>query len=468
MNNPILVFTNWVWGYPMLVFLVGGGIFLSFRYRFIQFRKLGFILKNTIGKAFKGDGKTGKDHISGYKAVTGALASTLGAGNIVGTALAIGYGGPGGVFWLWLTGLFACVLKYSEVVLGMKYREKNKDGEWVGGPQYYLSKATGWKWISFVYALCCAFSLFLAASAQIGSVVDTIETIHVPRLAATVILISGVALIVLGGMNRLLSFTEKIVPVMSIFYIISGLAVILLNIKQLPSAFISIFQYAFTGRAAVGGFGGATLAMCIRWGVCRGIYSNDSGTGVTTITHSAAEANHPVQQGMWGIFEVFFDTIVVCSVTSFAILVTGVWKTDAAVSALTIAAFQKALGPVTGGVVVSLSLTLFCFTTAVAQTLFGCDQLIKLFGEKAGIWGKYVYLGLMFVGGMVGISTLISYVDFSTFLVILLNMTGVYLCHGEVKKLTEEYFSDTKKWETVKWQKWVDIEDAYNKKGRQQ
>ena len=460
MSNPILTFTNWVWGYPMLIWLVGGGIFLSFRYKFIQFTKLGFVLKNTIVKAFKG-GEINSDgnKISGYKAVTGALASTLGAGNIVGTAIAIGYGGPGGVFWLWLTGLFACVIKYSEVVLGMKYRQRDKEGKWFGGPQYYLPKATGWKWIGFAYAISCAFCLFLAASAQIGSVVDTVETIHIPRIVSTAVLIIAAALIVLGGLTRLLSFTEKIVPVMSVIYMAAGLVVIVLNAKELPAAFASIFQYAFTGRAAVGGFGGATLAMCIRWGVCRGVYSNDSGTGVTTITHAAADVNHPVQQGMWGIFEVFFDTIVVCSVTCLVILTTGVWQTDASVSTLTIAGFQKALGPVAGGFIVFLSLTLFCFTTAVAQTLFGCDQLVKIFGEKAGTWGKYVYLGLMFIGGMVGISALINYVDFGSFLIIFFNMIGVYLCHGEVRKLTEEYFSDTEKWETQKWQPWVEMEE---------
>ena len=234
MSNPILTFTNWVWGYPMLIWLVGGGIFLSFRYKFIQFTKLGFVLKNTIVKAFKG-GEINSDgnKISGYKAVTGALASTLGAGNIVGTAIAIGYGGPGGVFWLWLTGLFACVIKYSEVVLGMKYRQRDKEGKWFGGPQYYLPKATGWKWIGFAYAISCAFCLFLAASAQIGSVVDTVETIHIPRIVSTAVLIIAAALIVLGGLTRLLSFTEKIVPVMSVIYMAAGLVVIVLNAKEL-------------------------------------------------------------------------------------------------------------------------------------------------------------------------------------------------------------------------------------------
>lgn len=456
MSNPILDFTNWVWGYPMLIWLVGGGIFLSFRLKFIQFTKLGFILKNTIGKAFSGREK-GSDRISGFKAVTGALASTLGAGNIVGTALAIGYGGPGGVFWLWLTGFFACMVKYSEVVLSMKYRHRKK-GLWYGGPQYYLSEATGWKWLGVAYAFFATITLFIAASAQIGAVVDTLEVIHIPRTAATVVLIAAAAVIVIGGLTRLLGFTEKIVPAMSVIYIVGGLAVIALNIQELPEAFLSIFRYAFTGRAAVGGFAGATAASCIRWGVARGIYSNDAGTGVTTITHAAADVNHPVQQGMWGVFEVFFDTIVVCSITCFAILTTGVWTTDAPTSVYTITAFQQSLGPAVGGFIVSVSLTLFCFTTAVAQTMFGCDQLVKLFGEKVRVAGRYAFLALMFVGGLVGIGALINYLDFFVAIYIALNMTGVYWCNGQIKALTEEYFANPKRWETERWQPYVEME----------
>lgn len=462
MGNPILAFTNWIWGYPMLIWLVGGGIFLSFRMKFIQFTKLGFILKHTIGTAFAKDESKG-DRVSGFKAVTGALASTLGAGNIVGTALAIGYGGPGGVFWLWLTGFFACMVKYSEVVLGMKYRHR-KNGQWYGGPQYYLSEATGWNWLGVAYAVVATIVLFVAASAQVGAVVDTLEVIHVPRIPATVVIIVAAAVIVLGGLTRLLGFTEKIVPIMSVTYILGGLAVILLNVQALPSAVISIFECAFTGRAAVGGFAGATLATCIRWGVARGIYSNDAGTGVTTITHAAADVNHPVQQGMWGVFEVFFDTIVVCSITCFAILTTGVWTTDASTSVYTITAFQHSLGPVLGGAIVSIALALFCFTTAVAQTMFGCDQLARLFGEKARIPGRYGFLALMFVGGIAGIGALITYLDFFVAIYIILNMIGVYLCNGQIKALTEEYFADPKKWETTRWNPYVEMEAEDNRR----
>lgn len=455
----ILTFTNWVWGIPMLIWLVGGGIILTFRLHFIQFRKLGFILKHTIGKSFSSKGK--KNVISGFKAVTGALASTLGAGNIVGTAMAIAYGGPGGVFWLWLTGLVACAIKYSEVTLAMKYRHKDKHGNWEGGPQYYLSECTGQKWLGVAYAISCAFCLFLAASAQVGAGVDNMVALGAPRTITTAIEIIIIASIVLGGLKRFLDVSEKVVPLMSILYILGGLVVIFMNIQNLPTVLYSIFRYAFTGRAAFGGFAGATITMCIRWGVCRGIYSNDAGTGCTTIAHTATdEPNHPVQQGMWGVFEVFFDTIIVCSITCLSILCTGVWETDGVPATLTATAFSNSLGSI-GGYLVTVSLVLFTFTTACAQVEFGSSQLKKLLGEKAYFPSKVVYLVVLFAGGIIGIDALISYVDFGSFLIIFFNMIGVYWCHRQVVELTKEYFADTEKWESEKWPVWVEEEEKY-------
>ena len=460
--NPIIAFTDWVWGVPMLIWLVGGGLFLTIRLGFLQFTKLPFILKHTIGKSFgkKGEG----DRFSGWQAVTGALASTLGAGNIVGTAMAIGYGGPGGVFWLWVTGLVACAVKYSEVTLAMKYRHINEKGEWEGGPQYYLSEATGWKWIGTAYAIGCIFCLFLSASAQIGSGVDNIVIFGLPRTATTVVVTIACGIVVIGGMRSLLSVTEKLVPVMSILYIIGALAVIILNIENLPGAFASIFQSAFTGRAAVGGFGGATLAACIRWGVARGIYSNDAGTGCTTISHSVADVNHPVQQGMWGVFEVFFDTLIVCSLTCLAILCTGVSMQDGIeTSTMTATAFESTLGT-TGTLLVAVCLFLFTFSTACAFVEFTCSQLVKLIGPAGRTYGRWALLAIIFVGGIVGIEALIRYCDLGSFLNVFFNMIGVYLCHSQVVKLTREYFSDTERWEHEKWETWSVMEAEYQKR----
>lgn len=463
--NAILAFTNWVWGIPMLIFLVGGGLFLSVRLGFIQFTRLPFILKHTIGKA-AGRDQGGEGRFSGWQAATGALASTLGAGNIVGTAMAIAFGGPGGVFWLWLAGLAACAVKYSEVTLCMSHRRLAQNGAWEGGPQYYLSDATGWKWIGTGYAIACVFTLFLAASAQIGSGVDNLAALGAPRLASTVILTVLCALVVLGGMKSLLAMTEKVVPIMSVLYMAGALIVIILNIRNLPEAFFSIFRYAFTGHAAVGGFVGAGVTACIRWGVCRGVYSNDAGTGSTTMSHAVAEVNHPVQQGMWGVFEAFFDTLIVCSMTCFAILCTGVWQQEGVTSSsMTAAAFGSTLG-ITGNILVTVSLLMFTFTTACAQIEFACVSLVKLIGEAGRKYGRWVLLAMVFVGGIVGIESLINYVDFGSFMMILLNMTGVFLCHGEIVAVTKEYFADTGKWEMEKWPKWADMEKNLKKQGR--
>jgi len=459
--KAILAFTNWLWGIPMLLVIVGGGAWMTVRLGFIQFTKLGFILKHTIGKSLGEKGEEGK--FSGWQAVTGALASTLGAGNIIGTAMAIAFGGPGAVFWLWLSGLFCCAVKYSEVTMSMLYRKLNAEGAWEGGPQIYLTAGTGWKWISPLYAVVCIVCLFLAASAQIGSGVDNIVGLGAPRMVTTVILTICVGLVVIGGMKSLLSVTEKMVPFMSILYMVGCLIVMFVNIENLPGAIASIFRYAFTGRAAVGGFAGAALAQSIRWGIARGCYSNDSGTGVTTIVHAVADVNHPIQQSMWAIFEVFFDTIIVCSMTCLVVLSSGVWtvKMDAAV--MTAAAFKNALGGV-GGLLVVIAVVLFTFTTACAQIEFTEAQFIMLIGEKARGYARWGMLALILVGGMVGITTLINYVDFFAGVYTLINLLGVYYCGSKIVAVTKEYFADTEKWERTKWPHWVELEKAYAEK----
>jgi AGCS family alanine or glycine:cation symporter len=458
--DAILAFTNWVWGIPMLILLVGGGFFLAVRLDLIPYKKLPFILKNTIGKSFRKDPEAdGK--FSAWQAASGALASTLGAGNIVGTAMAIAFGGPGGVFWLWIAGLAACAVKYTEVTTAMLHRELDKRGNWVGGPQYYLGSATGWKWTGQLYTVLCLFALFLAASAQIGSGVDNLVALGADRTVSAAILTLLCIAVVVGGMKNLLAVSEKVVPFMSVLYVGGALVVILLNIENLPRAFFSIFRYAFTGRAAVGGFAGATLAACIRWGICRGVYSNDAGTGYTTMVHTVASVNHPVQQGMWGVFEAFFDTLVVCNLTCFAILCTDTWTVPGVTSAtMTAVAFSSTIGKV-GSWIVSIALLLFTFTTACAQIEFSCVSLVKMIGEKGRTYGRWVLLFMTFVGGMVGIETMINYVDFGTALMTIINMVCVLLCHNQVVKVTKEYFADPLKWEHQKWPKWEAMERAF-------
>ena len=451
-------FANWIWGIPMLLWIVGGGLIMSIRLGFLQFTKLGFILKNTIGKSMGQKGKDGK--FTGWQAVTGALASTLGAGNIIGTAMAIAFGGPGGVFWLWLSGFFCCIVKYCETTIAMKYRKMGPNGIWEGGPQIYLSKATGWKWLSPLYAVLVICGLFLAASAQIGSGVDNLVKMGTPRLATTVVLTLLVGLVVIGGVRSLLKVTELLVPFMSVLYMAGCIVVIAMHITQLPGVIVMIFEDAFTGRAAFGGFVGATVTQSIRWGIARGCYSNDAGTGVTTILHSVADVNHPVQQSIWGIFEVFFDTIVVCSMTCFVVLTSGVWEAKLDPAVMTVTAFTDSMG-ILGGILATVAVVLFTFTTACAQITFTEAQIVSLAGEKYRKLGRYGMVALILMGGMVGISALIPYIDFFTGLYTFFNMLGVYWCGSMVVALTKEYFADPQLWETKKWPAWEAIEKKF-------
>ncbi len=464
----LLAFVNWIWGIPMLILLAGGGIYLLIRLRFMPFRRLPYIMKNTIGKSFGQGNSKGKGKFSGFQAASGALAACLGTGNIVGTAMAIAFGGPGAVFWLWVAGFVACAIKYTEVTMSMIHRHIDDKGNWVGGPSYYLSRATKVKWLGPAYGIASLIAMFLCSSAQIASGVDNLEAFGAPRIPAAVILTILCAVVIIGGMNSLLKVSEMVVPTMSVLYIVAALIVIFANITKVPGVFVSIFRCAFTGHAAVGGFLGAGVIACIRWGLCRGVFSSDAGAGYTTMSHAVAEVNHPVQQGMWGVFEAFFDTIIVCTLTCLTILCTGVWQTEGlASSAMTMTAFGSVLGTA-GSLIVMICLLLFSFTTACAQVQFACVSLVSLIGEKGRTIGRWVLLAMIFVGGLVGIEALISYVDLGVLLMTLLNTPVILICCGQVVKVTKEYFADPKKWETQKWPKWVEMEEKYKKEHKEE
>ncbi|HWP50574.1 MAG TPA: amino acid carrier protein [Clostridia bacterium] len=440
MLAAILSFTNWLWGLPMLILLVGGGLVFTVLLGGFQFLKLPYILKNTIGKAFSDKSASGK--ISGYQALTTALATTLGTGNIVGVALAIAYGGPGAVFWMWLVGLVASIIKYSEVTIAMKYREKNEKGEWVGGPMTYLSKGTGIKWLGALFALVAIPQLAVASSVQASSLGDTMAALGVPKLACTLFIVAIVVVVVYGGVTRIVQVTEKMIPFMSILYMAGGIAIIIINASSLPGVFASIFAGAFTGTAATGGFGGASLAMAVRWGVSRGIYSNDSGNGLTSIAHCNAEVKHPVQQGMWGVFEVFFDTLIVCTVTALTVLCSGVWKTMSADQggSIAVTAFKQNLGAV-GSIIVSVSLFLFVLSTVIVFVYYGEKMADALWGQLGAKITRLAYCAMLFIGSVVSLGVLIQLLDFGNAMIIIINMFGLCIMFKDVRALTKEYFS---------------------------
>lgn len=369
--------SNWIWGIPMLIILVGGGIFLTVRLGFFQFTHFGYIMRQTFGKMFK-KSVEGEGTVTPFQAATSALASTVGASNIVGVPVAIALGGPGAVLWMWITALIGSASKFSEVVLGLKYREINEEGHYVGGPMYYIEKGLGWKFLSTMFALFLMLEIIPSTMVQANSVVGSASTLGIPPIATGIVITILVALVVVGGIKRIGSVAEYMVPFMALFYIIGAFIVILFNITELPTAFASIFKYAFSPAAPVGGFAGATIAGAMRWGIARGVYSNEAGMGTAPMAHSAATTDHPVRQGFWGIFEVVVDTLIICTTTALVVLTTRVWENAEASKAgsFPAMAFSSVFGYL-GSSVVTLAVLLFVISTIIV--------IIYLWRETGGI-----------------------------------------------------------------------------------
>lgn len=443
----VIGFSNWLWGNPMLILLAGGGLFLTFRLGFFQFRYLGYIFKQTFGKMFQKP--EDKDAISPFQAATAALASTIGASNIVGVPVAIAFGGPGAVFWMWVIALIGSASKFSEIVLGIKYREKNEAGEYAGGPTYYLAKGFKNKKIGKFLGMWFAFFLMIelipSIATQAVSAVQTAGTIGIPPMVTGVGMALIVFIVVFGGIKRITQVTEKLVPVMALLYIVGALVIIFANITHLPGVIALIFKSAFTPVAASGGFAGSTVALALRWGAARGTYSNEAGMGTAPIAHATAETDHPVRQAFWGIFEITVDTLMVCSVTAFVVLITGMWETVPAAEAASIPAlaFGKMFGPA-GGIIVTVSILLFVLSTVIVVVFYGEKQAEFLFGYKFAKAWKYVYVVSILLGVFGRIEFLYQFLDFFLAMIILPNMLALIVMSKEVVELKNEFFTSEK------------------------
>ncbi len=442
-----------VWGPPMLILLIGVGLYLSLRTKFISIRKMGFVLKNTVGTLFSKDEKKVKSEdgeLSPFQALSTALAATVGTGNVAGVATAIALGGPGAVFWMWVAAIVGMTTKYAEIVLSINYREVTPDGRYQGGPMYYIKN--GFKNKTFGKILASLFAIFGALAAfgigdmvQANSVTTAVQTL-VGSDAQIVSIITGVTIavlalvVLLGGVKRIGQITSILVPFMAVFYILGALVIIIVNIGNIPSAFKLIFESAFTGHAAGGGFAGATVMMAMRYGIARGVFTNEAGLGSSPIAHAAAKTNHPVEQGMWGIFEVFADTIIICSMTALVIMSTGTWDSGADGATLTINAFNAGLPGNWGGYIVSFGLILFAFSTILGWSYYGvtCAEYL------GGSWIRKPYLvlysGLAIVGAIGGLKPVWAISDTLNALMAIPNLIGLAVLSGVVIKLTKEYF----------------------------
>lgn len=450
----ILDFNSWlngiVWGTPMLILLVGTGLFLTFRTNFVAFSKLSYVFKSTLCKLFKkNDKSSGSGEVSAFAAVSTALAATVGTGNIAGVATAIASGGPGAVFWMWVAALVGMTTKYSEVVLSIKYRKKTEDGRYLGGPMYYIKQ--GLNNSIFAKILAGLFAIFGALAAfgigdmvQANSISSALKTTFNTDNLIVGIVVAVLALIVLiGGIKRIGKITTYLVPIMALFYIGGALFIILANIGNIPKALGLVFSSAFNGQAAIGGFLGAGMKEAIKFGVARGIFTNEAGLGSSPIAHAASTTDHPVRQGLWGIFEVFVDTLVICTMTALVILTTNSWESGLSGAELTINAFSTGLPGNWGGIIVSVGLVLFAFSSILGWAYYGEKCAEYLVGPWIILPYKVAFAAFSIVGAVGSLQVLWKVADTLNGLMAIPNLIGLALLSGIVARQTNEFFSNS-------------------------
>ena len=454
---------GFVWGPVMLVLLVGTGLYLSISTGFVQFRKFGYAMKNTIGKVFH-KAEAGHGEITPFQAVTTALAATVGTGNIAGVTGAIVLGGPGAVFWMWISALVGMCTKYAEVLLAVKYRERNENGEWVGGPMYYIKNGLGkrFKWLGTIFAVLGAIAAFgIGNISQINSIADSVNQVAQAFNPAsadaknTIALVTGiviaifVALVVIGGVKRIGQVTEKLVPFMAAIYIICAVIVVIAHASAIPAVFGMIFTGAFNPSAVVGGAVGITIRLAMTKGVGRGVFSNEAGLGSAPIAHASSSERDPVKQGLYGIFEVFMDTIVICTLTSLVVLCSGVaeghWgEGDLAGAKTTIAGFSTVFGPKFGASLLALGLLLFATSTILGWSLYGTRCIEYLFGHKAVKPYQVLFVIVIVLGAVADLTLVWDISDTLNGLMAIPNLIGLLLLSPVVIKVTKDYFKAIK------------------------
>lgn len=446
---------NFIWGVPAMVCIFGVGLYLSIRTNFLQIRKFPYAIKTTLGRIFrKRDASDGA--ITPFQAVCTALAATVGTGNIAGVAGAIAIGGPGAIFWMWVSALFGMCTKYAEVTLAVHYREINANGELVGGPMYYIKNGLSkkWHWLAYLFAAFGVLTVFGTGNAtQVNTITTAINSallnynvisesaVSTSNLIIGIIIAILIAMILLGGIKRIGRVTEKLVPFMALLYIFLGLGVILLNIQNVPAVFVSIFRGAFQPRAVTGGI---VLSMftSLKKGVSRGIFSNEAGLGTGSIAHACADTKKPVKQGMFGIFEVFTDTIVICTLTALVILCSGVAVDygKAAGAELTILGFTSTYGSWVS-IFTAVAMCCFAFSTAVGWGLYGARCIEFLFSEKVIKPFMVIYSLVAILGATANLGLMWSIAETFNGLMAIPNLIALFLLSGTVVKLTKEYFA---------------------------
>lgn len=448
-DQAIRFYNDYVGGYLILFLLIPTGLWFAFKLKFINITKIPHALKVVVGKY---DKKGTEGDVNHFKALTTALSATVGTGNIVGVAMAIYLGGPGAVFWMWITGFLGMMLKYSEVTLAQKYRRFNSDGTVSGGPMYYIEdglkdKLGRWaKVLAVVFAsstiLC---SLGTGNMAQSNSMSDAMFTSYnVPTWISGIFITVLVLLVIVGGLKRIGDVTARLVPFMAVLYVGATLVVLVAEYDRLPAAFATIFYGAFNGTAATGGFVGSTIIMTMIWGVRRGLFSNEAGQGSAPIAHAAARTEYPAREGVVSLLEPMIDTIIICTMTALMIIVTDSWQTGNKGVGMTVDAMNTGLHRFgidgMGGHIISFSLLLFAFSTIISWSYYGSRATIYLIGEKAVKPFLYLYGLFVFFGAIWGLDIVWHFVDMVITFMTIPNLIALLLLSGVVVRETRRYF----------------------------
>ncbi len=432
-----------VWGPPMLILLMGTGVLLLFVTGGVQFRHIGTALGEVLGKLR--NRTAGKGNVTPFQAVATALASTVGVGNIAGVATAITLGGPGALFWLWVSGLLGMGTKYAEIVIAMHYRERDASGTMRGGAMYTLKKR-GLGWLGGIFALLTAVAAFgIGNMVQANSVAQSLQAtfgVSTSIVGAVLVVISGV--VILGGLKRIAAFAEILVPFMAILYLGGGIVLLIMHAGRIPEALALVFSSAFSGHAATGGFAGATIMMAMRYGVARGLFSNEAGLGSAPMVHATAETDHPVRQGLYGIFEVFVDTILICTTTGLVVLVSGAWQGGATGAALSAQAFSSGLPGTWGGIIVTSGLVLFAFSTLIGWSYYGETGAVYLLGARASVPYRVLWLVFIYLGAVGSLHLIWDIADTLNGLMAIPNLISVLISIPLLRQLHKEFFDKRK------------------------
>ncbi|WP_119459971.1 alanine/glycine:cation symporter family protein [Rhodospirillaceae bacterium SYSU D60014] len=431
--------SSFVWGPAMLVLLLGTGIYLTIGLGLLPQRRLGYGLRLLFAPA----DKTATGEIPPYQALMTALAATIGTGNIAGVATAIHLGGPGAVFWMWVTALVGMATKYAEAVLAVRFREQDDRGAYVGGPMYYIKNGLSrrWRWLGAVFALFAAIAGFgIGNTVQANSVAESLQSsFGIPHMASGLVLAVLVFLVIIGGIKRIGEVAGRLVPFMAVVYTLGALVIVVLQIDEVPAVLGMIVRDAFTGTAAAGGFAGAGFLMALRFGVARGVFSNEAGLGSAPIAHAAARTNDPVRQGVIAMLSPFFDTLIVCTMTALVILTTGAWTSGETGADLSGLAFATGL-PGPGNLIVTFGLVLFAFTTILGWSYYGERSAEYLLGTRVILPFRLVWVAAVFVGAVANLGVVWLVADIMNALMAVPNLVALLLLSPVVFQLSRAHF----------------------------